>query len=124
MIKFILVVVGLTVVICQPILLFLAAAVGLVWLLVKQPNSFSLLSWLDAKIPVKDLKPDLPEDKGFTTQEEREEKIMSSIKFKEGYKDDPRWQALAKKVGLHIDKAREIEEAAMREAGRNIKNMG
>ncbi|MGB2806355.1 MAG: hypothetical protein WBC22_01335 [Sedimentisphaerales bacterium] len=124
MIQFILVVVGLTIIICQPILLFLAAAVGLIWLLLSRPNSFSLLSWLESKLPAKDLKPDLSEDKGFTTQEEREEKIMSSIKFKEGFQDDPKWQALAKKTREHIQKAQELEEAAMRAEGQNIKNMG
>ena len=71
----------------------------------------------------KDGKSNLSEDKSFDTYEEREEKEMSRTKFKEGFQDDLKWQALAKKVSLHVEKARDLEEAAMREAGRNIKNM-
>jgi hypothetical protein len=123
MIKFILIVVGLTIIICKPFLLFLGAAIGLVWLLIKQPNSFPWLSWLDAKIPTKDQKPDLSEDSSFNTYEKREEGEMSRIKFKEGFQDDPKWQALAKKVGQHVERVRELEEAAFRAEAQNIKNM-
>jgi len=69
----------------------------------------------------KDRADNLPPD--FMTYEDRAEKEMTNTKFKEGFENDPKWQALAKKVGSHVDKARDIEEASMREAGRNIKNM-
>lgn len=71
----------------------------------------------------KDNEEEKPEDKGFTTYEERAEKEMNNTKFKEGFKNDIKWQTLAKKVGKHVEKAKDLEEAAMRAEAQNIKNM-
>jgi hypothetical protein len=76
--------------------------------------------------PVKDSKDDksnLSDEDGLNTYEKREEGEMSRIKFKEGFQDDPKWQALAKKVGQHVERVRELEEAAFRAEAQNIKNM-
>ena len=113
MIKFILIIIGLYVIISNPALILIGGAAWLTWLLLQsQPKKE------DSEVA-----PDLPEDKGFDTYEEREEKIMSGIKFKEGYKDDPKWQALAKKVGIHVEKAKELGEAELRAAKQSIKDM-
>ena len=124
MIQFILVVVGLTIIICKPFLLFFGAAVGLGWLLIKRPNSFPLLDSLFGQRGERVNEPadDLSQDKGFTTYEEREEKIMSGIKFKEGFENDPEWLKQAKRAREHIQKVNDREEAELRILGQNIKN--
>lgn len=125
MLKLILVIVGLTIIMCKPFLLFLGAAVGLAWLLFSRPNSFTAInSIFTSPAKSKDRTSNLSRQKDFMTYEERQDKEMSSIKFKEGFKDDPRWQAKARSVGVHVKKAQEIEEAKLRELGQSIKNMG
>jgi len=124
MIQFILVVVGLTIIICKPFLLFFGAAVGLGWLLIKRPNSFPLLDSLFGQRGERVNEPadDLSQDKGFTTYEERIEREMSNHKFKEGFQDDPEWQKQAKRAREYIQKARDLEEAELNTLGQNIKN--
>jgi hypothetical protein len=116
MIKFILIMVGLFAIVYNPFLIAIAGAVYFTWLFLKKPNSFTA---------VVDTQPEESKDhKDFMTSEERTEKEMSNIKFKEGFQDDPRWQAKARSVGIQVEKAQEIEEARMRELGQNIKSMG
>ena len=125
MLRLILAIVVLTIIMCKPFLLFLGAAVGLAWLLLKRPNSFTAInSIFPPAREFKDRRDNLSRQKDFITYEERQEKEMSNIKFKEGFQDDPKWQAQAKKVSLQVEKAQEIEEARMRELGQNIKTMG
>jgi len=125
MLRFILLIIGLVVIMCKPFLLFLAAAVGLMWLLISRPTSFpaldSLLAGWGAR--VNEPEPDLSRRKDFMTYEEREEKIMSNIKFKEGFEDDPKWQEQSKRFREQIQKAQDLEDEAMRVEGQNIKNM-
>lgn len=124
MIQFILVVVGLTIIICKPFLLFFGAAVGLGWLLIKRPNSFPLLDSLFGQRGERVNEPadDLSQDKGFTTYEERIEREMSNHKFKEGFQDDPEWKKQADRAREYIQKARDLEEAELNTLGQNIKN--
>jgi hypothetical protein len=98
LIKFILAIVVLTIIISKPILLFLCAGFGLAWLLLKRPNLFASLLDKAVKEPKKERS--MPK-KDFVTYEERQEKEMSKIKFKDPDKTDPKWQALNKKVRDH-----------------------
>ena len=72
---------------------------------------------------IEDRENNLSRRKEFITYEERQEKEMANTKFKEGFQDDPKWQAQAKKAYIHVEKAQELEEARMRELGQNIKDM-
>ena len=106
MIKLILVVVVLTIIMCNPFLLFLGAAVGIVWLLLKQPNSFS---WPPTHLAM----PSEGEDNGAESNLSRRKKEYPTpeevyareveAKMKPGYKDDPKWQELSKKVCRQVD---------------------
>lgn len=109
-IKFILVVVGLTIVICNPILLFLAAGFGLAWLLFKRPNLFpSLPSYLttpgrESNEPEENLSREYP-----TTEEIYAKEVES--KLKPGYKDDPKWKDLNDKIKAHNEWVRTRSDA-------------
>jgi len=98
MLRLILVVVVLTIIMIKPFTLFLGAAVGLAWLLFTRPNSFSWPSDKAVKEPKKEKS--VP-NKDFITYEERQEKELSKMKFKEGFQDDPKWKVLNKKVRDH-----------------------
>jgi hypothetical protein len=121
MIKFILIIIGLFIIIYHPFLILVAGAIWLTWLFLSRPDSFGMLSKQRGERD-NEPEPDLSHDEGFTTYEERAEKEMSHIKFKEGFQDDPMWQAQAKKVRDQIQKARDLEDAAMRAEAQNIKN--
>lgn len=116
MLGYILIFIGLCLILWQPWLLIVAVIVVIMYLLANKPNSFTAA--IDT--PPRKYK----NRKDFLTYEERTEREMSNIKFKEGYQNDPRWQAKARSVGIQVEKAQEIEEARMRELGQSIKNMG
>ena len=98
MLRLILVVVVLTIIMCKPFLIVLAGVALLAWLFLKRPDSFlSLPSYLTTPEPKEE--PSVKKD--FITYEERQEKEMSKVKFKEGFQDDPKWQALSKKSRAH-----------------------
>lgn len=116
MIKFILVVVCLTVIISKPILLFLFAGFGLAWLLLKQPNCFTNLANSLAtpgegvNEPEEDLslgKKEYPNVEEIYAREVEEA-------MKPGYKDDPEWQKVSKKICKQVAKNTEKEEAEQR----------
>ena len=98
MIKFILVVVVLTIIMCKPILLFLFAGFGLAWLLFTRPKNFlSLPAYLTTPEPKKEKS--VPK-KEYPTAEEVYAKEVEA-KMKPNYKDDPKWKELNKKVRAH-----------------------
>ena len=115
MIKFILVVVGLIVIIYNPILLFLCAGFGIAWLILKRPDSFTkLASHLVAPGEgSNEPEEDLSLGKEYPTPEEVYSKEVEKS-MKPGYKDDPEWQKLTKKIGKHVEEAQKKEEAAVR----------
>lgn len=98
MIKFILILIGLFIIMTKPFLIVLAGVALLTWLFLKRPDSF--LS-LPAHLTTPEPEEEPTVEKDFITAEERTEKEMSKIKFKEGYQDDPKWKALNKKVMDH-----------------------
>lgn len=97
MLRLILVVVVLTIIMIKPFVLFLAAAVGLAWLLFTRPNSFSGLLDKAVKEPKKERS--VPK-KEYPTAEEVYAKEVEA-KMKPGYQDDPKWKELNKKVKAH-----------------------
>lgn len=105
MLRLILVVVVLTIIMCNPFLLFLGAAVGLAWLLFTRPNSFTWLG--DKAVKEPEEKRSVPK-KEYPTVEEIYAREVES-RMKPGYKDDPKWKALNKKVRAHNDKRAEID---------------
>lgn len=113
MLKFILIVIGLTIVICKPFLLFLGALVGLAWLLLKRPDHFTPL----AGSPVKEeAGPNMDErlwaKEDTDGEEEADHKAEAAMK--PGYKNDKDWMELTKKVGKHVADNQRKEENAMR----------
>jgi hypothetical protein len=124
MIQFILIIIGLYVIISKPALILLGGAAWLTWLILKHPDSFTLLPRHLTTPGGEDQEPesDLSRDKGFTTYEERIEREMSNHKFKEGFQDDPEWKKQADRAREYIQKARDLEEAELNTLGQNIKN--
>jgi hypothetical protein len=106
MLKFILVVVVLTIIMCKPFLLFLCAAVGLAWLLFTHPNS---LTWLPAHLTTPEPKEEksVPKKERPTVEEIYAREVEA--KMKPGYKDDPKWKALDAKVRAHNAKQAGID---------------
>lgn len=115
MIKFILVVVCLTVIISKPILLFLFAGFGLAWLLLKQPNCFTALpAFLTTPGEgVNEPEEDLSLEKEYPNVEEIYAREVEKA-MKPGYKDDPEWQKVSKKICKQVAKNTEKEEAEQR----------
>jgi len=111
MLRFILIVIGLYLIVSKPALILLGGAAILVWLYLKKPNSFSKATQEEES---KEPEPDL-------SREERADQEAEK-KMKPGFREDPRWQELSKKVRDHIQKAREIEEEELRKLGQNVKN--
>lgn len=115
MIKFILVVVCLTIIISKPILLFLFAGFGLARLLFKRPDFFTnLANYLKGPGEgVNEPEEDLSLGKEYPTAEEVYAKEVEGM-TKPGYKDDPEWQRLTKKIRKHVAENTEKEEAEQR----------
>jgi len=98
MLRLILVVVVLTIIMINPFLIVLAGVAYLTWLFLKRPNSFtSLPAYLTTPEPKKEKS--VPK-KEYPTVEEIYAREVEA-KMKPGYKDDPKWQALSKKVRAH-----------------------
>ena len=97
MTKFILIVISLIIIMTKPFLIVLAGMALLAWLFLKRPDSFSWLSDKAVKEPEKEIS--MPK-KEYPTVEEIYAREVEA-KMKPGYKDDPKWQALNKKVLAH-----------------------
>lgn len=114
LIKFILAVVALTIIICNPILLFLCAGFAIAWVVLKRPDLFTKLpSYLTTPGEGgNEPEEDLSLGKEYPTPEEIYTREVES-KMKPGYKDDPKWQELTKKIGKHVEEAQRKEEREM-----------
>lgn len=98
MLKFILIVISLIIIMTKPFLIVLAGVAFLAWLFLKRPNSFlSLPAHLTTPEPEEEKS--VPK-KEYPTVEEIYAREVEA-KMKPGYKDDPKWQALQKKVRVH-----------------------
>ena len=104
MFKFILIIIGLYVIISKPFLILIGGAAYLTWLSLKKPNRFARLP-SHLTMPPGELKIEQEDDlsqekKEYPTAEEVYSKEVKA-KLKPGYKDDPKWQELTKKVRKH-----------------------
>lgn len=120
MIKFISVVAVLVVVMIHPIFLFLAAAIGIPYII------YTKIDWLtstaeDIFTPAKPVRPksQSSEDKGpkiktedFITYEDKIAQEMARAGFKEGFKDDPEWQKKTKILKEQAERANYREYCA------------
>lgn len=68
----------------------------------------------------RDKEPEVDFAPGLTREAKAEQEVEK--RMKPGYRQNPEWQALSKKVKDHIEKARAHEEAERKKKGQNIKN--
>ena len=113
MLKFILVVIGLTIVICKPFLLLIGICIAGTWLLLKLPNNFTPLAGSPGK---EEAEPNMNEKRWAKEDVDGEEEAnrKAEAAMKPGYKDDKDWLELTKKVGKHVADNQRKEENAMR----------
>ena len=117
MLKFILIVIGLTIVICKPFLLLIGICIAVTWLLLKRPNCFTRLPAHLTMPPGKgETEPNMNEERWAKEDtdglEEADHKAEAAMK--PGYKNDKDWMELTKKVGKHVADNQRKEENAMR----------
>ena len=101
--------------------------VGL-WLLLYHPGWVLLGSFIVGgfyifrKYDLTEIKEEEPK-KEFTTYEEKLKQTDAEHEFKEGFENDAEWQARAKAVREHIEKARALADDEMSTSEQNVKNM-
>lgn len=106
MTKFILIVLGLFIILYYPVLIVIVGVALLTWLFLKRPNSFlSLPTHLTTPEPKEEKS--VPKKEHATVEEIYAREVEA--KMKPGYKDDPKWQALSKKVLAHNAKQAGID---------------
>lgn len=120
MLKFILVVIGLTIIISKPFLILVGGAVFLTWLYMRKSNPFALPRHLTTPGgKTKEPEPDLSWE--YVDPEEKADREVEKM-LRPGFRDDPEWQKFAKNFRDHMNRARAIEDEAMRVEGQNVKN--